>query len=94
MEYRETHSTPEESGDGVSREARVLRARAALFASLRFYSLVIFFSNPPRVVLPAFHRVRHVYRSHITYFSVVVFRKENHCIFLRMERKRTMFTNS
>ena len=84
----------EQCRDRVSREARVLRARAILFASLTISSVVIFLFNPPRVVLLVLRRVRHIYRIHITYFSAVVFRKENRCIFLRMERKSLVFTNS
>jgi hypothetical protein len=79
---------------GVSQEARELRARAILFASVSFSSVVIFLSNPPRVVLPSLRRVRRIYRIHITYFSAVVFRKENRRIILRMERNSLVFTNS
>jgi hypothetical protein len=84
----------EQCRGGVSEEARVFRATAILFVSLSSSSVVIFLSGPPRVVLPALRRVRRIYRIHITYFSAVVFRKETRFIFLRMERKSLVFTNS
>jgi len=78
----------EQCTGGVPQEARVLRARAIVFASLSFCSVVIFVSCPPRVVLPALRTVRRIYRSHITYFSAVVFRKENPLYFPSNGKKK------
>jgi hypothetical protein len=78
----------EQCRGGVSQEARVLRARAILFASLSFSSVVIFLSSAPRVVLPALRRVRRIYRIHITYFSAVVFRKEKPMYFPSNGKKK------
>ena len=78
----------EQCRGGVSQEARLLRATAILFASLSFSSVVIFLSNPPRVVLPALRRVRRIYRIHITYFSAVLFRKEKPLYFSSNGKKK------